>query len=174
MAYNAIAHMGIDIYASNGTIAILGQISHRIHKVTPLHQLYIGTFKVLPFDVDHDAPEPLGFMLESTITGEKLLFFTDTYFLRYTFSGLTHIMGECNYSREALIESIESGAIPQALAPRIIKSHMSLEHFLGILQANDLSKLKQVYLLHMSSSNADIEQMKTEVQKVTGAEVYAC
>lgn len=169
-----LMRLGVDIYTSQGTIDACGLTGHRIKRIKGLAEIKVGTFKILPFDVQHDAPEPLGFLFESTKTGDKLLYFTDTYYLKYKFEGLTHIMGECNYSKEALQESIDSGYIPMELAPRIIKSHMSLEHFIDLLKANDLSKVRQIYLLHLSDNNSDEEAFKKAVQKATGAEVYVC
>ena len=169
-----LARLGVDIYTSQGTIEACGLSGHRIHAVKALHELTVGTFKVLPFDVQHDAPEPLGFLLHSTATGEKLLYFTDTYYIKYKFQGLTHIMGECNYSMEQVEKSIAAGYIPQELARRLIKSHMSLEHFLDLLKANDLSQVQQIYLLHMSSNNSNAERFKRAVQELTGTEVYVC
>jgi len=169
-----LAKAGINIYTSKGTIDACKLAGHRIKPVKALHELTIGTFKVLPFDVQHDAPEPLGFLLHSTATGEKLLYFTDSYYLKYRFNGLTHIMGECNYSMEQVEKSIAAGYIPQELARRLIKSHMSLEHFLDLLKANDLSQVQQIYLLHMSSNNSNAERFKRAVQELTGTEVYVC
>lgn len=169
-----LAKAGINIYTSKGTIDACKLTGHRIKPVVALQELTIGTFKVLPFDVQHDAPEPLGFLLHSTATGEKLLYFTDTYYLKYKFQGLTHIMGECNYSMEQVEKSIAAGYIPQELVPRLIKSHMSLEHFLDLLKANDLSQVQQIYLLHMSSNNSNAERFKRAVQELTGTEVYVC
>ena len=83
-------------------------------------------------------------------------------------------MGECNYSTEAVQYSVQNGYIPAALVPRLIKSHMSLEHFIDLLKANDLSNVKQIYLLHLSNNNSNAEQFKEEVQKLTGTEVYVC
>ncbi len=169
-----LARLGVDIYASSGTIEACKLTGHRIHAVTELQELMIGSFKVLPFDVQHDAPQPLGFLLTSTETGEKLLYFTDTYYIKYRFDRLTHIMAECNYDKETLQRSVEAGYIPIELVPRLMKSHMSLEHFLDLLKANDLHSVKQIYLLHLSDNNSDENRFKLEVQKQTGAEVYVC
>ena len=144
-----LAKAGVDVYTSQGTIDACRLTGHRMKPVKALQEVMIGTFAVLPFDVQHDAPEPLGFLLTSRRTGEKLLYFTDTYYLKYRFTGLTHIMGECNYSMDIVEQSVRNGYIPPELVPRLIKSHMSLEHFLDLLKANDLHEVKQIYLLHL-------------------------
>ena len=169
-----LAKAGVDVYTSQGTIDACRLAGHRIKPVKALQEVMIGTFAVLPFDVQHDAPEPLGFLLTSRRTGEKLLYFTDTYYLKYRFTGLTHIMGECNYSMDIVEQSVRNGYIPPELVPRLIKSHMSLEHFLDLLKANDLHEVKQIYLLHLSNNNSDAERFCEAVQKLTGTEVYVC
>ena len=103
-----------------------------------------------------------------------MLYFTDTYFIKYRFSGLTHIMAECNYSMEALRRSVAAGYISPAMAPRLFRSHMSLEHLKDMLNANDLSNLQQIFLLHLSDNNSDEQQIKTEIERLTGVEVYVC
>ena len=164
-----LAHKGIDIYSSKGTFDECQLAGHRFKVVEPKQVFAIGTFIVVPFDVQHDAPEPLGFVIKSTVTGEKLLYFTDTFYLKYTFPGLNYIMGECNYSDESMNPNIN-----RALKNRVIESHMSLKHFLELLQANDLSQVKAIYLLHLSDGNSDEELFKSEVQKLTGTQVYVC
>lgn len=171
-AAKELVRRGTDIYTSQGTIDACGLSGHRVHAVRALEELMIGTFHVLPFDVQHDAPEPLGFLVSSAATGEKLLYFTDTYYIKYRFDGLTHVMAECNYQIDLLLESGARGEIPAKLMPRIIKSHMSLETLSALLQANDLSKVKQIYLLHLSDNNSDAQAFKETVQRLTGAEVY--
>ncbi len=171
-AANDLAKMGVDVYTSQGTIDANKLTGHRIKAVKSLQEIKVGSFLVLPFDVQHDAPEPLGFLVTSTKTGEKLLYFTDTYYLKYKFRGLTHIMGECNYDMESMRRSVEAGYIPPELAPRIIKSHMSLEHLMDMLRANDLSQVRQIYLLHLSTNNSNAERYRAEIQRLTGAEVY--
>lgn len=169
-----LAKAGVDIYTSKGTLDVCRLTGHRMKAVEALKEINIGTFAVLPFDVQHDAPDPLGFLLTSRATGEKLLYFTDTYYIKYRFTGLTHIMGECNYSMDIIEQSVRNGYIPPELVPRLIKSHMSLDHFLDLLKANDLSQVKQIYLLHLSNNNSDAERFKEAVQKLTGTEVYVC
>lgn len=134
----------------------------------------IGTFKILPFSVHHDTPEPLGYCVKSLKTDEKLLYFTDTYYIDYRIPNLTHIICECNYSKSILQRNTESGRIHGALSQRLLSSHMSLEHLIEFFRKNDISGLKQVWLCHLSDINSDEQLFKQEIQKVTGAEVYVC
>lgn len=159
---------GIDVYASAGTFEALGlSDSHRAIPIRAKEQFHIGTWTVLPFDVSHDATEPLGFLLANQ-AGEKLLFATDTYYIRYRFNGLTHIMVETNYALDILRENVENGVVPEIMKKRLLKSHFSLEHVKGFLQANDLSKVQEIHLLHLSDNNSDAARFKREVQEVTG------
>lgn len=132
----------------------------------------VSSFLVTAFRLVHDAIEPLGYLITSKITGERLLFFTDTASLNVKFDGVTHIIGECNYSQEVLKRRVERGEIIPSLARRIIASHMSLETLLSYLKQCDLSKLKEIYLAHLSDGNSDEVRMKEEVQKLTGVPVY--
>lgn len=173
-AVKDLAHIGVDIYASQGTMEACGFSGHRFHAVKALVELDIGTFRILPFDVEHDAVEPLGFLLTSMATAEKLVYFTDTYYVRYRFKGLNYIMGECNYTEEGIKRSLEEGSIPLEFIPRLVRSHMSLENFLNFLRANDMTTVRQIWLLHLSENNSEAQRMKEEVQRLTGAEVYVC
>ncbi len=173
-AIKGLARLGVDIYTSRGTIDACGLAGHRIKPVKSLQEVTVGSFKVLPFDVQHDAPEPLGFLITSMATGEKLLYFTDTYYLKYRFNGLTHIMAECNYDLDTMRQSVDDGNVPEFVAKRIIKSHMSLEHLIDMLRANDLSRVRQIYLLHMSKNNSNDTKYRESIQRLTGAEVYIC
>ena len=166
---------GITVYTSFGTIDVLGlRVHYGVKAIRSKESVAIGTFKVLAFDVEHDAPEPLGFLVESLVTGDKLLYFTDTYYLKYKFNGLNYILGECNYSKAALDRNIEEGTINTELAKRLYKSHMSLETFKEFIEANDMSKVQQIYLLHLSNANSEEDRFKREIQALTGTEVYVC
>jgi phosphoribosyl 1,2-cyclic phosphodiesterase len=168
-----ILKAGMDVFMSDGTAKALGAKHHRLFTV---HdgvggQLTIGDFVVLPFSTEHDASEPLGYLIYYKPTGEKLIFCTDSYYIRNRFSGLDYIMIECNYCKDTLDANIENGYIAQGMKNRLLESHFSLEHVKEFLSANDLSKVKKIVLLHLSYSNADSERMIREITELTGREV---
>jgi phosphoribosyl 1,2-cyclic phosphodiesterase len=170
-AVKDIMRAGIDCYMSQGTADALSISGHRLHIVRAKQQFRIGTWTILPFETQHDAAEPLGFLLANQ-DGEKLLYATDTYFIRYRFRGLTHIAVECNYSLDILRANVEAGMVEPALKSRILKSHFSLENVKEFLKANDLSKVQEIWLLHMSDGNSDSERFKREVMELTGKPTY--
>ena len=128
----------------------------------------IADFDILPFNTEHDAPESLGFLIQYRPTSEKLLFLTDSYFCRYRFQGLNYIMIECNYIKETLDWNIENGYIHEAMKPRLLRSHFSLENVKEFLKANDLTYCREIILLHLSSQNADADRMVQEIRSLTG------
>ena len=156
---------GIDLYCSHGTaedLDILGH--HRVHEVKALEQFSIGEWKVLAFDVQHDASEPLGYLIQNG--HDKHLFVADTYFLKYKFQGLTGISIECNYSKRTISEDIHP-----AQRHRLLRSHMSLETLLDMLDANDLSQVRGIHLIHLSDDNSDEEYFREQIQGKTGIPV---
>ena len=162
---------GIDCYLSEGTVEALGIGGHRINIIQAKRQLTIGTWTILPFDTEHDAVEPVGFLL-SNQDGEKLLYATDTYYIKYRFKGLTHIMLEVNYSLDILRGNVESGTVDHVLKNRTLRSHMNLENAKELLKANDLSKVKEIWLIHLSEGNSDEKRFKREIQELTGKPTF--
>lgn len=170
----AVADMmksGIDCYMSKGTADALGVTGHRIKIIKAQESFQVGSWTILPFETQHDAAEPLGFLLANK-TGDKLLFATDTFYIKYKFAGLTHIAVECNYALDILNANIESGLVPVAMKNRLLQSHFSLANVKEFLKANDLSKVVEIHLLHLSSDNSDADRFKREIQQLTGKAVY--
>lgn len=171
-----LAGRGIDLHATAGTFAgITGTVpAHRRHEVQRGVQFRIGSWIILPFESEHDAAEPVGYLLYSTPAQEKLLFATDTYYIPNTFRGLNVVMVECNYSRDLLEESIKAGRVPELLKNRLLRSHFSLDNVKGFLAANDLGECRKIYLLHLSGGNSDPERFKREIQELTGIVTEIC
>ncbi|EST12067.1 MBL fold metallo-hydrolase [Sporolactobacillus laevolacticus] len=161
----------IDVYASKGTFSKLGISGHRVKPVEVKKQFTLGTWTIMPFDVQHDVSEPLGYLMANQ-SGEKLLFATDTYYIKYKFPRLTHIMVECNYSIDILDQNILDGRVPQVMRRRLLKSHFSLANVKEFLQANDLSQVQEIWLLHLSNNNSDAARFKREIMELTGKPVY--
>ncbi len=158
---------GINVYSSAGTFAKLDLKGHRFRVIKALEQFSIGNFTVLPFDTEHDAEEPLGFLIQYKPTGEKLLYATDTYYIKYRFKGLNYILIECNYNFDIAKLNAEDGTINKTRYSRLLESHMSLNNLLKFLHANDLSNTKNIVLCHLSDTNSNEEEMKNAVYEAT-------
>ena len=155
---------GVDVYMSKGTADALNLKSHRLHIIEPGKQFKIGGFSIMPFSIEHDCKEPLGFLVQSG--ADKLLFVTDTHYVRYRFNGLTLIAVECNHSLDLITE------LEPVRRKRLMETHMSLETCVELLKANDLSKVRQIHLLHLSSGNSDAELFQRTIEDLTGIPVY--
>jgi len=156
---------------SQGTAEALGMSGHRVNIAKTKQQFRLGTWTILPFETQHDSAEPLGFLLANQ-AGDKLLYATDTYYIRYKFHGLTHIMIEANYCMDILKRNVEAETVPKTLKNRLLKSHFSLENVKQFLRANDLSKVQEIWLLHLSDGNSDEKRFKREIQELTGRMVF--
>ena len=164
---------GLDIYAPPEVFRSKKIHGHRCKPVTPFKGFNIGSLFVLPFDCVHDCVN-FGYLLHSNHSGERLLYFTDTCMVRYRFGGITHIMAECNYSLEAVDRNVALGYIPESLKERLITSHMSIDNLLEFFKANDMSQVKEIYLIHLSENNSHAESFKNAVAELTGKNVFVC
>lgn len=160
---------GVDVYASKETWRALDLpfTHHRMEYAHPLQQFDIGGWRVLPFDLRHDAEGALGYLVEDC-GGDRLMFACDTAFVPYKFNGLTHIAIECNYSAD---EIRRSTVAPERVA-RVLRHHMGLERVLKFLEANDLSKVRQIWLLHLSADHGDGKAFQDAVRRATGKPTY--
>lgn len=167
---------GISVYATPGThkgmnAALKFTRHHRQIDVSPGTQFYVGSFRVIPFDVKHDAYQPCGFLINHEETG-TILFVTDTYYVANTFKGLNNVIVEANFCQKILDQKMADGATPDFLRNRIFKSHMSLATCKDLLQANDLTSVNNIVLIHLSDGNSDAKRFQKEVTEVTGKMVH--
>lgn len=168
-----VMRLGIDVYSSKGTLKSRNLLNEkRAHILKSKDSVRIGNFKVLAFDVKHDAAEPLGFLIQHPDCG-KTLFLTDTYYCKYTFPGLNNIIIEANYSKEIIDRKFGPDSDKEFLRNRILKSHFSLANCKDMLKANDLSRVNNIVLIHLSDSNSDEKQFVKEVYELTGKNVTA-
>jgi phosphoribosyl 1,2-cyclic phosphodiesterase len=162
---------GIKVYASEPTWATLSLDASVLSPsysfmVKPDLRYEIGTWVVQPFDVKHDVLGALGFVCDSG--SERLVYITDTPYCKYHFDNVTHLMIEANYSLDLLQENRSTGEIDRSVTNRVLDSHMSIDAVKRFLSAHDLSKIVEIWLLHLSTANADRERFRSEIEQHTG------
>lgn len=167
------AAAGITVFALDDVFHAKGfsETASFAKRITPRKGYKVGNFKIIPFAVNHDVP-CVGYQVEHPEMG-KLLFVTDTMMLEYTFPGLNQILIEANYSDGILADNIDNGRIPPILRERLMRSHMEIETTKEILRSNDLSGVRNIVLIHLSSGNSNAKAFTEEITKVTGKPVYA-
>ena len=127
------------------------------------------SFAIEPFKLHHNV-ECHGFHIRHKDVG-NLVFATDTRYIEYRFKNINHWLIECNYSKEILDKRVEDGFNP-SLADRIVDDHMSLDTCKELFKANDLSKTRNIVLLHLSDGNSDAKQFHDEIHSLTRKSVY--
>jgi phosphoribosyl 1,2-cyclic phosphodiesterase len=164
---------GVDCFMSQECVeALKVEGHHRVHSIVSGKQFVINGFWIIPFSLEHDVITQ-GFVVSSP-DGDSLVFIPDTCFVKNRFEGFTHLAIECNHLSDTLSEHIQGGNIPATVGRRIRHNHMSLETVIKTLRANDLSKCRHIYLLHLSDSNSDEARMIKAVQQATGVPCTAC
>jgi len=118
------------------------------------------------FAVPHDVPN-YGFMFRSLHDDETCLFLIDCFYCPVVPSfSPTIIAIEANWARDLM----QPG---DSINDRLFTTHMSIDQCIKTLKAWDLSKTREIHLLHMSDSRSDEEWFKHEVQAVTRVPTFA-
>lgn len=139
-----------------------GVTGNKLVPITPGSRYKCGNFKIIPFEVHHDVP-CVGYLIDHPDMG-TLMFLTDSYECDYRFADLQHILIECNYSDKYLVEAINEGRTFARQRDRLLKSHLSLPGCLEFLNTSDLSKVKEIVLIHLSSENSNADEFVKAVE----------
>lgn len=167
----AMVDNGFYTLALDDVWAAKGVSDSRSIIIEPGNGYRLGNFKVLPFPACHDVP-CVGYLIDHPECG-RLFFLTDSCMCEYKFNGLNHVLVECNYSDKNLMEAINSGRTLKSQRERLLTSHMELATCKELLSENDLSKVSEIVLLHLSDNNSDEPYFISEIEKSTGKVVYA-
>lgn len=167
---------GVDCFASIDTWDHYykdGPRSHYARSCELGKQFKVGDWNVLPVEAVHDVPGTFGFLIGSP-EGHSLLYMTDTAYVKNTFPGLTHLAIEANFDGGVIRDNKREGKIHAGRYTRTHKTHMSIDTLCDMLRSNDLSKLQEVHLLHLSKANSNAAEFKKRVQEIVGVPVYVC
>lgn len=163
-----LASNGIDLYATRGTFTSKKMEGHRLNYIEALKEFKIGNFKVLPFRTEHDAEDPVGFLIEFMPTKERLLYATDTFYIKYRFKNINYFLIECNYIKEIAKRNIELGIIERTRYKRLVHSHLSLDNCVEFLKNNVSTITRKIVLIHLSDDNSNEEIMKNTIFRTFG------
>jgi phosphoribosyl 1,2-cyclic phosphodiesterase len=159
-----VMRAGVDVYASAATWSGLDLGGHRAHLVLPGEPLLIRGWRVLAFPLKHDAEGCLGFLIEPEVGEGRVLYACDSAYVPVRANGVTIFAIEANYSLTLLRQSTRDveGQV------RVLRNHMSIERVVEMLAANDLSSVREIWLLHMSDHHSDEAAFKAAVERATG------
>ena len=158
---------GIDVFSSKGTFTSLRLGKERRAWIVKHKTMYkFGEFAVIPFNSVHDAKEPLIYIVQCD--GECLLFATDTSHIQQIFKfsfPLAIIALEVSYDKAILFEKVKAKTINEQLAKRLLNSHQEKSVAMKYIDEScDLSKCRQLHLLHTSDANLDKEKTRQEFE----------
>lgn len=145
---------GCNIYASKDSYFFIDESN----------TLETDGFKVSAFELVHTHAngtpcECYGFLILDKSTGEKMLWATDTQFIKNRFPPLEYYCIESNYfESDDYNEDIDY--IQKKVEQRRLQSHMSFESAVKFLKMQDLSKCKEIRLLHLSSFFNEKDKLK--------------
>jgi len=157
---------GIDVYTNEQCAE--GIKKHRLHVVSAGQVFKLGSFTIKPFEVKHDV-KCFAFLIHHTECGTAC-FITDTFYVPTKMAGLNNIIIEANFDQEIIDEKLKTDK--KFLRDRILKSHLSIEHCLNVLRANDLTAVNNICLIHLSESNSNERKFKQLVENQTGKTVH--
>lgn len=162
----ALAKAGVDCFMTSPTAEALKFSGHRCHIIEPREKYKVDDFQFVAFPTHHDCPGSVGFLISDGY--DKLLFVTDSLYIHNRFTGLDIIAIECNYA-----DDIISSDYPSYVKKRLYQTHFDLKNVLEFLRETDLSRVREIHLLHLSSSNSDARAFKRSVEQITGRPTYA-
>lgn len=165
-AIKEVLSAGVKVFASKGTLEASSVIEHHNSNIILAKNLYqIGGFKIIPFDIRHDVKEPLGFLINHSECGTTL-FLTDSFYSPYRFNGLNNLIIEANFCEDIIDAKLKFDR--KFLRDRVLKSHLSIQKCIDLLNANDLTAVNNIVLIHLSDSNSNETEFQKKVQEATG------
>lgn len=120
----------------------------------------------MPLKVPHGDCECVSYHV-TLPDGQTLLFCTDAERFPYNIKGVGHIVLECNYSTELILDSLVNGDILRSQS----QNHMELEECIATVKRLRHGGLQSVILVHLSSGLSNIKMFKDRFKSELGIDV---
>ena len=142
------------IYATRGTFSALNVPVFAQHTVHYSQWFEIGTLKIMPIPLSHDANEPCGYYIANQLK-ETIAFISDTGTVDGAEIEADCYMIEANYDEDILSGRLESGELYAGLHARLSSEfgHLSIQQASEWLSHN-AHKDSHIILMHKSQDNA--------------------
>jgi phosphoribosyl 1,2-cyclic phosphodiesterase len=126
-----------------------------------------GNWFVQSVQVPHDGTDNVAYYIVCP-DGQKMVYATDFEYIPVSFAKqkINILLVECNYCKSMVDRDKENFS-------HVARGHAELRTTIGIVKDNVSNALRNVIVCHLSTSNADKEEILAEVKKVAGnANVY--
>lgn len=136
--------------------------------VEPFKTFQIGTFKIVPFEVKHDAVHPVNYLIKDNISGSQMLYITDTgYIDNLIFKDIDYFLIECNFDEEWYNKE-ELTKTEEVKSKRLlsVNGHLSIQKTIRVLNNSVNHNTKKIILCHISSGFKDYLDFQNRIQKL--------
>jgi len=168
---NNFIKYGINVYSNSD----VNEKFNRVIVLKPQVAVKIGSFKVFPFNVNHDVP-CYGYLINQGC--DYILFATDTDKIPLTFKiPINVFMIESNYSEKVLFDKMIDDNKTQANTAHILDGHMSAEYANEYIMnhCKTYEYPSKAIMIHLSDTNSDVsvyDDIFKELRKTTDV-IYA-
>lgn len=128
----------------------------------PKKRYRIGNFEVMPLEVEHSVPN-FAYVIDHPEIG-RLVFCTDAVSFPYVIKDCNHLLIECNYVEDVVLNSLLDGEEMRSQ----VENHMELSETIEAVRRLRNPLLRNVILCHLSSANADRKIMTERFEKELG------
>lgn len=120
-------------------------------------QISKDSFGIRAFELVHDVP-CYGFYIQHPEIG-KMIYASDTEYIKYRFKNLDHILVECNYDKNFIQADVVNRS-------HVLEGHMELQTTKEFVRVNNNPDLRNVVLLHLSANNSDEIDFTAQMEDV--------
>lgn len=125
-----------------------------VKALQPKKKYKIGSFVVMPLEVEHNAPN-FAYIIEHEEIG-KIVFATDLTHFPYKIKGVNHLLIEANNSEDIIIDHLCDNEVIRSMS----ENHMEINETINAIRNNVSSDLNNIILCHLSDGQSDEKLFK--------------
>lgn len=156
-----------DYYGTKETLDKVNAPIFSKRAIEPFKQFKIGTFRIVSFEVMHDAVHPVNYLIYDEVSGAQLLYITDTGNVdNLSFKDIDYFLIECNFDEEWFNKE-ELTVTEQIKKKRLLGNygHLSIRQTIDFLKGTINCNTKKIILCHISNSFDNYEEFEDRVRK---------